>query len=219
MTASGRIVAMVAGAVLALGGLGAGAAGGLLLGVFGSDGEAASGWHRVSTPRTALVTGVSDIEDVSGVSTVVGDPSLRLAVRGPEPFVGIGPAARVERYLASAPIDEITDFELDPFELKRKPRAGSGRPAAPADQGFWVAQGTGRAQASLSWKVRDGEYRLVVMNADANRGVDVRMSAALELPHVAGIAWALIAAGALLLIGAVALLLKTAATPARGAPT
>jgi hypothetical protein len=61
------------------------------------------------------------------------------------------------------PADLVTDFELDPFELTREPREGSRQPAPPADQDIWVASGTGTDSATLRWKVRDGDYRLVLL--------------------------------------------------------
>jgi hypothetical protein len=199
-----RIVAIVLGAVLALGGLAAGAAGGLLFGVFGSDGTVASGSHPISTSRAALVSSVADLSDVSDVDDLVGEPRIELTARGTGVFVGIGPAAQVERYLASVPVAEVTDFEIDPFKLERRPRAGSKRPAPPASQSFWVAQGTGRDAAKLDWKVRDGDYRLVLMNADGSRRVDVTGDVSLTLPHVSRVAWVLVGGGALLLVGGIA---------------
>jgi hypothetical protein len=208
-SASGRrIIAVVAGAVGALTGIGLAAVGALLLGVFGSDGTVASGSHSLSTSRTALVSSIGDISDVADVADVVGDPRVRVSAAAASSeadlFVGIGPAAQVDRYLAAAPIDEVTDFEIDPFELTRRPRAGSTRPAPPASQGFWVAEASGRDAAALDWKLRDGKYRLVLMNADGSRPVAADGEVKLTLPHVAAIAWTSTGVGLLLLLGGTA---------------
>jgi hypothetical protein len=203
-----RIVAIVLGALLALGGLAVSATGGLLFGVLGSDGTVDSGSHSISTSRAALVSSVADLSDVSDIADIVGDPRLRLTATATGAtdglFIGIGPAAQVDRYLASVPVDEVTDFDIDPFKLERKPRAGSRRPEPPASQTFWVAKGTGRDAATLRWKVRDGDYRLVLMNADGSRGVDADGDVGLTLPHVSRVAWLLVGGGALLLLGGVA---------------
>jgi hypothetical protein len=53
-TTTSAIVAIAVGAVLALAGLAVGGAGGILFGVFGSDGTVASGSHPLSTPRPHL---------------------------------------------------------------------------------------------------------------------------------------------------------------------
>jgi hypothetical protein len=200
----GRIAAIVAGAVLALAGTAAAAVGAILLGLFGADGTVASGSHALSTSRTALVSSVADIDDISSVADLVGDPRLRITARsadGGEPlFVGIGRAAQVDRYLASVPVDVVTDFELDPFELTRRPRDGSRQPAPPAGRHIWVASGTGTDSATLRWKVRDGDYRLVLMNADGSRGVNAEGDVALTASHVPTIAWSMIGGGVLLLL-------------------
>jgi hypothetical protein len=203
-----RIVAIVLGALLALGGLAAAAAGGLIFGVIGSDGTVDSDTHSISTSRAALVSSVADLTNVSDIADVVGDPRLRLTAKAtgttPGLFIGIGPAQQVDRYLASVPVDEVTDFDIDPFKLERKPRAGSRRPEPPASQAFWVAKGTGQDTATLSWKVRDGDYRLVLMNADGSRGVDADGDVGVTVPHVSRVAWLLVGGGALLLLGGVA---------------
>jgi hypothetical protein len=203
MTKQRRTTVIVVGAVLALAGLGLAGPGGLLLAVFGGDGTVASGTHQVGTERAALVSSVAEINDVADLADVVGDPRLEVSATGPGVFVGIGPAAEVDRYLASAPVDEVTDFEVDPFRQVRKPHPGSSRPAPPASQRFWLAQSDG-ADASLDWKIRDGDYRLVVMNADGSRGVDAEAEFKLHLPHVAAIAWGLFGIGLLLLAGGIA---------------
>jgi hypothetical protein len=203
-----RIAAIIVGALVALIGLATGAAGAVLLGLFGSDGTVASGSHPISTSRTALVASVDDIGDTTELADLVGEPRIRLTARAAAPtpglFIGIGPAAQVDRYLASVPVDEVTDFEIDPFELKRRPHEGSRRPEPPASQQFWAASGSGRDTATLNWKVRDGDYRLVLMNADGSARVDVDGDVGLTLPHVARTAWVLLGVGMLLALGGVA---------------
>jgi hypothetical protein len=200
----GQIATIVVGGLVTLAGLGVGSVGGILLGVFGGDGTVASGSQPLSTARTALVSSVADIDDVADVADVVGDPRLRVSASGSDLFLGIGPAADVDRYLSSAPIDEVTDFEVDPFELTRRPRGGTSRPAPPAGQNFWVAEASGGNTATLDWKISDGEYRLVLMKADGSRPVDADGEVKLTLPHVATIAWTMLGVGLLLLVGGVA---------------
>ena len=151
---------------------------------------------------------------------MIGDPRIDLTVRsarrGSGIFVGVGPAADVERYLARAPIEEIGGIDVDPFELTgRKPRSGGRRPSPPAKRDFWVAQGSGREEAMLSWKVEDGDYRLVAMNADGRRGVAVDASVGVEIPHVTTIAWILLGVGLFLLIGGIAAIVIVGISMAR----
>ena len=207
-----RIATIVVGGLLALLGAGVTVAGGGLLAVFGGDGTVDSGRHSLSTSSTALVSEVADIDGTKEATDVLGKPQVRLSVHATgskqDLFVGIGPAKQVERYLASAPIDEVSDLQLDPFEMTHNPRSGSKLPAAPASQPFWVAKGTGTDAATLRWKVRDGDYRVVIMNADGTRGVHTDGDVGVTVPHVPAIGWSLLGGGLALLaggIGAIAL--------------
>ena len=117
-------------------------------------------------------------------------------------FVGVGPAAEVDRYLDSVAIDEVTEIDFEPFKMHRLAHSGTQRAAAPTSQDFWVAHDIGR-DAELDWKVRNGEYRMVLMNGDGTSGVDADGTFELELPHVNTIAWVLIGGGSLLALGGI----------------
>ena len=208
-----RVGVILAGVVFVLGGLGVSALGGGLLALFGGDSTVSSGRHALSTQSTALVTEVADIEDASELASIVGEPKVGLSVESSAPvFVGIGPAVEVERYLSRSPIDEVTGLEIDPFVLERSPRSGNDRPERPAEQSFWVAQGSGADKAALDWKVRDGDYRMVVMNADGSKGVHTAGSVDLEVPHLPTIAWILIGSGVVFLVGGSAAIIAAVVT-------
>jgi hypothetical protein len=98
-------------------------------------------------------------------------------------------------------VDEVTDFEVDPFKLERQPHAGSRTPGRPAAQDFWVARAAGTDAATLRWDVHDGDLRLVLMRADARPGVAVDGDVGVTLDHVATVAWVLLGVGALLMVG------------------
>jgi hypothetical protein len=197
----GQIVAIVAGAVLTVAGLIGTVAGIGVLAVFGSDGTANSGTHAFSTPTAALVSEPAVIRDTDDFADFAGDPKFRVSVKSDKPvFVGVGPAKDVDRYLAGAPIDEVTDFEVFPYDLEKDRRPGTKVLGAPGSQAFWVAQNEGRDSATLRWKVRDGDYRLVLMNADGSRGVNAEGDVALTVSHVPTISWSMIGGGVLLLL-------------------
>lgn len=189
------------GAVFALGGGG-------VLAVAGSDGTLDSGRHSLSTSTTALVTGSATINDTHGVSKVIGQPRIKLSVDalkgGPAAFVGVGPTAAVDRYLAQSPVERVSDFDVDPFQLTTHRVGGTVKPRPPATQSFWVAKGSGRT-ASLDWKVRDGSYRVVVMNADGTRGVNTNGNVEVKLPHLSAYAVAALILGLVTLGGGIAL--------------
>ena len=203
-----KIVGIAVGALLAFCGLAVGASGGAVLAQFGGDGTTSSGSREFSTSRTALVTQAADLNDIGEAADIIGDPRVRLSLHATDPrhgvFVGVGPAASVDRYLSAAAIDEVTDFDVHPFRFERRSRDGFGRPERPADQSFWVAQSSGHDGASLDWKIRSGEYRLVVMNADASPGVRTQGDVSLTIPHASAISWSLMGGGLALLLAGIA---------------
>src|SRR5205823_6492825 len=105
-----------------------------------------------------------------------------------------GPAAAVDRYLTGVAIDKVTRFELDPYRLETTRHDGTTQPAAPNQQTFWTSQATG-TNPTLTWKVTDGSYRIVLMNVDASPGVAVDARASLNIPHLFAIGVAVLAGG------------------------
>ena len=115
-------------------------------------------------------------------------------------FVGIGPAAEVDRYLEGVEHDVIDDLDSggDPEYARRAGGAPSGRPAA---ETFWTASASGAGEQTLEWDPEDGDWRAVVMNEDASRGVSAEMSIGAELDSVLWIGLALLGVGMLFAAG------------------
>ncbi len=198
-------------------------AGTALLALFGSGNQLRTGPHVVTTPSRALVSSVAEVDSASEVASVLGDNRVEIqgTARSADHgvFVGIAPAAAVDRYLAGADIDVVTDFEIQPFRLSTDRLPGTAAVAAPDGQDFWVAKAQAAAgTATLNWTVRDGDYRIVVMNADASPGVDVDASFALVLPAASGIGTTVLVTG--LVFGAIgiAMLVVGLRRPERPAP-
>lgn len=203
---TGRIIGgsilATAGAVLALG------AGGVLA-LGGSDGSFSSGHRDIATKTSALVSEPAKLNGTKEFTDALGQPSVHISadsVRSDRNlFVGVGPKAQVDRYLAGAPVDTVHHFSIEPWSLDKTTRPGTARPKAPATQSFWVAKSTG-STAALDWKVRDGSWRVVVMNADGSRGVATMSEFEVRIPHLATIALIALIAGIVLLAGGVALI-------------
>jgi hypothetical protein len=198
---SRRIVLIAAAAVLMAGGATAAAVGGGVLVAVGTDGTVSSGGHTVSTATAAFVT---EPADISGRGTrELGHPTVTVSARGSDKpvFIGVGPAAEVQRYLAGAPVETVTDVEVNPFELTTTRRGGDAQLSPPGDESFWVEQASGARSASTTWKIRDGSYSVVLMNADGSRGVQVAAGAAVEIPYLTAISTVLVGGG----LGALAL--------------
>src|SRR5215207_5467 len=158
-----------------------------------ADGYYTTASHTYSSPTRALTTQSLDINADAPDWLVSTDTFGRVRI-DPRPassdtpvFVGIARTSDVNAYLDQVQHDEITDFDVDPFALDTRREAGEARPAAPAAQTFWAASSTdGRA---LDWKVRKGEWSVVMMNADGSPGVSVAATVGAKTPLVRDLAW------------------------------
>ena len=211
---AGRIAAAVAGALAALLALGAFAAGGVLLYANGQkdhDGYVSTDTQRFHTPTYALATGNLDL-DTGGIAgdSLLGRVRVRAASNAGKPvFVGIARTKDVDAYLRGTSHATVTDVEYGPFDrfdASYRTHAGE-RPAPPAAQRFWAASASGPGARSVEWKVRDGNWSVVVMNADASPRVDTDVKAGSDAPWLSAAAWTSIGAGAVLAALAAALLL------------
>jgi hypothetical protein len=170
--------------------------GGAVMAIFGGDGKLTSSPEHLSTTTRAFVTRLDDIDGIPGLAKTIGHPRLHLSVTKSEReiFIGIGPADAVDRYLAGATVDEVTDLNFDPFELDTTRHAGSVTPQHPGAQTFWLAQSNGTG-SGFDWKVTDGNYRVVVMNADASSGIQFDGRLGVTVPHLFGIGLGALVAG------------------------
>jgi hypothetical protein len=216
-----RVVLFVLGGVLLVIGVLAGIGGGALMALFGTNDTVSSGVQQVSTPTRALVSPASSIQDTSGVQTVFGSVRLRVtatpAGAGQHIFLGIAPASAVDRYLSGVSHDVATDVSVDPFRLTLARHGGTATPPPPGSQSFWVAQASG-THPTLTWTVKDGSYRVVVMNADAAAPVAFSAGLDLTIPHLFAIGLGLLIGGIVLIVIAVVLIVLGARTRPRSRP-
>jgi len=178
-----------------------------------ADGFHTSATHTYSTPTRALTTENIDVgTDVpSWLEGHLG--TIRIDPQGTGAFVGVARTHDVDAYLDQVAHDQITDLDYDPFSIDTARRAGEGRPAMPAAQTFWAATSTdGR---KLEWKAREGDWTVVVMNADASPGVSVDAKTGAKLPLLGELGWGLAIPGAVLGLVSVALMLLGARGIAR----
>ncbi len=144
-------------------------------------------------------------------------------------FVGVARTKDVEKYLGDVARETVTDSSWGPFEDGANLRSESGnrhRATPPGRETFWAASARGAGEQTLKWDIRDGEWSVVVMNADGSPGVDVDLDAGAKVPWLEEIGWTVLGVG--LLLGAAAALLLVAgfrgprnptAAPAPPAPT
>jgi hypothetical protein len=153
---------------------------------------------HITTSTHAIAT---DDLDVDGVPSGFGKIRLDVDARNGKPvFAGIAPTSDVDAYLRGSAHETLTDVDFDPFDPTYRTASGTATPARPADQGFWAVTSDGTKP--LDWKVKDGNWSVVVMNADGSAGIDAGVSAGASLPFLDDVALAAwIAAAFLLALG------------------
>jgi hypothetical protein len=133
----------------------------------------------------------SSVADIGGLRVTTTSPS------GGPVFVGIAPQPAVDAWLAGTAHDELTDVPAGRAEYSRA--AGELRPVAdPAAQTFWLTTATGPGAATMQWHVVDGNYAVVVANADGSPGIVADVRGAVQLPDLTGLGGGVLTAGIVL---------------------
>lgn len=201
---SGGVVAIVIGGLVAVGAILAATLGALALwgdGKKDADGYLATGTDHYETMTHALMTDDLDFDAV--YPGFDGDPfgkvRLQATSRDGKPvFVGIARTEDAAKYLAGTRYTDVTDVDYDPFDPTYRDYTGS-VPARPGDQDIWVASAEGSGKQTVDWKAKDGDYSVVVMNADASSSVDVGVRAGAELGFLRDLGYGLLGGGLLAL--------------------
>ena len=203
---AGRIVLIVVGTIAGVIALGLLAGGCALVGIDRTqrddDGFVMSPSQDLDSPTYAIVSESAEL-DTDGaewaLDTFLGTVRIR-SESDRAVFVGIGPVAEIDRYLEGVEHDVIDDLDSsgDPEYARRAGGAPSGPPAA---ETFWTASASGAGEQTLELDPEDGEWRAVVMNEDASRGVSAEMSVGAELDSVLWIGLALLGVGILFAAG------------------
>jgi hypothetical protein len=213
-SSGGRTAAIIAGSLLALVSLGFLAAGGAGLWLNGKkddDGYINTRTERFHASTAAMRTDNLDVE-LGGTGSVFGSDlygkvRLRVTPRNDKDvFVGIARTRDVTRYLRTTSHTRVTNIDYHPFHAHYTTTGGARRAAAPGTRHIWDAQAHGRGAQTLTWDVSDGNWSVVVMNADGSPGVDAGVRAGADVPFLNTVAWIALGTGAALLLVAVALL-------------
>jgi hypothetical protein len=211
-SAAGPITALIAGVLLLLPGAGLGVGGGTLLALDNardSSGYVTSpAFHLVSS--TAAVTAENlTITDAGQWARSLGDVGgLRVtasSTSGRPIFVGVASQAAVDQWLGDTAHDQLVGLSSGRAHYDRADGVLRGVPR-PGDQTFWLAETTGRAGATLRWNLADGNYAVVVANADGSPGVTADVRGAAQIPHLAGLGGTMLGVGIGLILLAVALI-------------
>jgi hypothetical protein len=197
---AGRVIALVVGSVVTLIAL-AMVAAGVTVVVYDQTQRDANGY--LMTGPTTYDTGTYAFVSESYRTGADGIPgaligTLRIRTLATRPvFLGIGPAAAVETYLAGVN-REVGQTAARPGDFRA--REGGPPSGAPTSQTFWTAQAVGAGTQTLTWKPASGRWRIVLMNTDGSPGVLARGSAGATVPHLLAIGAGILAAGVFVLL-------------------
>lgn len=211
-----KIVAIILGILLALPGLAFVTSGGFLLGVYttqrDSSGFFTSPDQQVGSYGFALT--------VPNINTTLGPRwerwvpargNVTVRIKGvselPAPlFIGIGPTGRVSKYLSGVPRDKITHIDWVAGSVEYTHVDGTTLRTAPGKQGFWLAKEEGPGTQTLEWQLQQGDWTVVIMNADASAPVAATMSVGARFGILMTIVIGLTAGGVVLLAVAATLI-------------
>ena len=208
MNKGSRIALAVTGTIASLIAVALVAGGGLAL--WGDSLKDDDGYLRTDTERftadtRALATDNLDVDlgdaDFLAQTNDLGKIEVTAQSRDGKPvFVGIARTTDVERYLAGVPHTTVEDVDVAPFRADYERQSGHRHPVSPEHAGIWQASSQGTGKQSIDWKVDDGDYSVVVMNADGSLGVDADISAGAEIPFLDELGWSAIGSGAFALV-------------------
>jgi hypothetical protein len=217
---TGRVVLIVVGSIVALLGLGLAAGGGFLLWTDRTQRE--GGYLTTPTKRFATSTYALTRErlevDAGGEDWIwndnwLGKVRIRAENASAKPlFIGIGPEPAVAGYLGRVAHADVEDINVDPFRVDYRLIAGGAPRRPPTAHNNWAASASGQGRQTVTWKVRDGDWSVVLMNADGSRGVAAEVDLGAKLSFLLWVAIGLLIGGGLILGGGVALIVLAART-------
>jgi Domain of unknown function (DUF4389) len=199
---AGRVIAVVLGSMMAMTSLGL-LAGALALKV-GDAGYLMSSTKTYDSPGFAVTSQNIDLNGGSAnfdvASRWLGTVRIEAQSRTPDGvFVGVAPTSDVDAYLRGVAHTTVTD-----------PSGNHGRPETtyvdggtptlrPADETFWSATAQGSGKQVVTWEPEDGDWTIVVMNADGTAPVRARVSAGAEVPVLDTVVIVMLVSGVVLL--------------------
>ena len=221
---AGRVISVVAGAVLVLAGLVALPAGGTAL-WFDQAGRDSGGYvstdlQQFSSPGYALTTEAGALRfDGPGwvMNRVLGEVRLTGTSATDAPlFIGIAADRDVSAYLSTVEHSVVSRLAGRRVEPVYRQYAGQAPAQLPGDERFWVASTAGTGTQTLDWRPRAGDWSVVVLNADGSRAVQADLAVGATLPWLDDLAFSLIGLGLIFLLAGALLISLALRTSHRG---
>ena len=222
----GRVLLIVVGSVVALIAFGLLAAGAGLVWANTTQRDAGgfftTGYHHYGTPTAALTYEDVDVFANSDAPGWVTDPGRLATARikahslnGKPIFVGIAPTHAVRDSLLGAAHDRVSSVEFRPFHATYE-RVAAGTPTR-GIRTDWATAATGLSP-TVTWPVEQGNWSLVIRNADGSRGVAADVKLGMKVNFLGWVSLGLFAGGILLAAAAAALIMLGVRRPPGDAP-
>ena len=206
---AGRIIAVVAGAILVLCSVGLLGGSGVALWAqtnrHGGYADLATATYRV--PSYAITSDTVSLHmGNSAASSLIGTVRIRVTPVGgtTAAFIGIAPASAADRSLAGVEYATVNGATGDHGTYEE--HSGSAPAVPPGRAGIWTAHASGPGTQTLTWAVRSGDWMVVAMNADGSRPVNMQVNVAATLPVLPWIAAGLLIGGIIFLVGGILLI-------------
>jgi hypothetical protein len=223
MSKASRIALIVTGAIATL--IATGFVAGGALALWGDsqkdgDGYLTTNTHRFESGGRALATDNLDV-DLGGADWLaetddLGKVRITAESRDDKPvFVGIARTSDVQDDLAGVPYTTVNDVEVSPFDADYTRHGGHRHPVSPEHAGIWTESSHGTGTRSIDWEIEDGDYSIVVMNADGSLGVDADISAGADVPYLDELGWTALGSGAFALVLGIGLIALAVRRPNR----
>ncbi len=223
---AGAVVALVAGLLVGLVGLGlasVGVGGLWLQSRRDAAGFVSTNTQLLSSPTAAITAEDVDLRIGDGVEGWVssdrfGTVRVRAtAVDGSPVFIGIAPQSAIDAWLAPVAHDEVRSIAEGRATYVR--HDGGPAATAPTSQTFWSAAVDGAGTQELRWPIRSGEWAVVLARPDGTPGVQTRVDVGASIPGITGLSTGLLIGGLVLLAGGTVLVVVAAirlSAPASG---
>ncbi len=217
-----RLAAVVAGALVFLLG-GALFAGGAALGVADrvlrdADGDLLTPAVTVASLGSAVVLEGVEVSEPGAevLDQVFGRTRVRVeAGTGKELFVGVARSSDASAYLSGVARSRLVDLGSKPAGVTYRQLQGGTAPGAPGSTSLWSASAQGPGRQTATWQPQQGDWTVVLMNADGSPGVTARAAVGVTFPDADRVVVALLVPGGLLLVTAVGILLLAVRRPVR----
>jgi hypothetical protein len=210
---AGPVTALVAGAVLLIPAGGLGTAGGALLAFDGMRDR--SGYVTSPVVATASSTAAVTAENITiqggdlwsrNLADIGGVRLTASGTTGKAVFIGIARQSAIDGWLSGTARDRIVSVPAGEARYERT-NGVIRSVSSPSAQDFWLASATGTTSTTLQWQVTNGDFTVVVANADGSVGVAADVRASAQIPDLSGLGAGLLAAGVVLALLALGLII------------